>query len=380
MTIHTLSQVVFIHLDFHLWSGARRLRPEDLKNLSADQIPPATLASLGSKKLCNPEDLAPGQRLKRQAERACELQGFRFLGHFAVPEPRLDAVVPELDAAVQGFQDWRADFLARYESLIDGWASQHPGWEDIIRRAVEPAGVVGAKLTAGYQIFRIAPPHADPDHPANAGLAVKADSLGDRLLESVAQEAQDLWRNSLEGRDEVTQRALSPVRTLRDKLAGWALVDPAMHPLVGRIDACLAALPQKGILRGNDLNALTGLVFLLSDPARMKHHGQAVLKGPPVLAPVDFDVTDAAADAAEIPVEVEAGDSAPVAETVAAPNPVADTADPTPIEPAASTTPELEPDALDEPAFTVPPAWMPPAPATPPPPKPADSPQMGWFF
>ncbi|MFO1431268.1 MAG: DUF3150 domain-containing protein [Candidatus Competibacteraceae bacterium] len=281
MDIQTLEQVVFIHLDFHLWSGRKKLRPEDLKNLTAAQMPPATLASLGSKRLCSPDDLAPGTRCRKQAERVCQLYGFRFLGHFAVPEPRLAALCRGLDVAVAEFNAWRRDFLSRYEAVIDHWVQQHPGWETIIHRAVEPVESVAARLSAGYQVFRIAPAADAVDDTANVGLAVQAATLGDRLLLSVAQEAQMLWRESLQGRNQVSRRVLRPVLALREKLQGWALLDPTVAPIVQRIDLALAALPRRGPLAGNDLNTLAGLVFLLSDPDRMRQHGQAVLDSPP---------------------------------------------------------------------------------------------------
>jgi hypothetical protein len=284
MDIHTLSQVVFIHLDFHLWSGRKKLRTEDLKNLTREQIPPTTLASLGSKRICAPDDLAPGYRCKQQAERVCQLYGFRFLGHFAVPEQRLEALLRGLEVAVADFNAWRSDFLARYEAVIDRWVQQHPGWEAIIRRAVEPVDAVAARLAAGYQVFRIGPATDQADDTANAGLAAKAATLGDRLLASVAQDAQALWRESLHGRDQVGRRALRPVQAILDKLQGWALIDPTVAPIVQRIELALAALPGRGPIQGSHLNALAGLVFLLSDPDRLKQHGQAILHGPSATA------------------------------------------------------------------------------------------------
>ncbi|MFO1432576.1 MAG: DUF3150 domain-containing protein [Candidatus Competibacteraceae bacterium] len=299
MSIQWLEQVVFIHLDFHLWSGRKKLRAEDLKNLTAEQMPPATLASLGSKRLCAPDDLAPGIRCRKQAERVCQLYGFRFLGHFAVPEPRLEALQRGLEVAVAEFNAWRSDFLARYEAVIDHWVQQHPGWETIIRRAVEPVESVAARLSAGYQVFRIAPATDQADDSANAGLAAQAATLGDRLLASVAQDAQTLWRESLQGRDQVGRRVLRPVQAILDKLRGWALIDPTVAPIVQRIELALAALPRRGPLQGNDLNALAGLVFLLSDPDRLKQHGQAVLAGLPEETAIDRLET---VDAVEPPV------------------------------------------------------------------------------
>jgi hypothetical protein len=299
MSIQLLEQVVFIHLDFHLWSGRKKLRAEDLKNLTPAQMPPTTLASLGSKRLCAPDDLAPGIRCRKQAERVCQLYGFRFLGHFAVPEHLLEALVRGLEVAVAEFNAWRSDFLARYEAVIDRWVQQHPGWETIIRRAVEPVESVAARLSAGYQVFRIAPATEQANDTANAGLAAQAATLGDRLLASVAQDAQALWRESLQGRDQVGRRVLRPVQAILDKLQGWALIDPTVAPIVQRIELALAALPRRGPLQGNDLNALAGLVFLLSEPDRLKQHGQAVLAGLPEDTEIDLLET---ADAVGSPV------------------------------------------------------------------------------
>jgi hypothetical protein len=185
-----------------------------------------------------------------------------------------------LEVAVADINIWRSDFLARYEAVIDRWVQQHPGWETIIRRAVEPVDAVAARLAASYQLFRMAPAVAhDASAPENAGLLAQAATLGDRLLASVAQDAQTLWRESLHGRDQVGRRVLRPVQAILDKLQGWALIDPTVAPIVQRIELALAALPGRGPLQGNDLTALAGLVFLLSEPDRLKQHGQAVLHG-----------------------------------------------------------------------------------------------------
>ena len=47
-------QLTLVMLDVRIWSGRKKLRPEDL-HLSGGEIPPEELVSLGSKRVCDPE-------------------------------------------------------------------------------------------------------------------------------------------------------------------------------------------------------------------------------------------------------------------------------------------------------------------------------------
>ena len=72
-------RIVLVMLGISIWSGRKKLKPEDL-NLLDGEIPPEELVSLGSKRVCDPEPLKPFHRLKQSAERACLRVGTRFLG------------------------------------------------------------------------------------------------------------------------------------------------------------------------------------------------------------------------------------------------------------------------------------------------------------
>ena len=75
-------QLTLVVLDIRIWSGRKKLRPEDLK--LGTEVPPADLVSLGSKRICNPKALTVFSRKKKAAERACLIVGTRFLGGFAI--------------------------------------------------------------------------------------------------------------------------------------------------------------------------------------------------------------------------------------------------------------------------------------------------------
>jgi Protein of unknown function (DUF3150) len=52
-----LQDVVVVSLDVHIWSGRKKLRPEDLT--VSGKLPPKDLVSLGSKKIFDPRALKP---------------------------------------------------------------------------------------------------------------------------------------------------------------------------------------------------------------------------------------------------------------------------------------------------------------------------------
>lgn len=279
--MNILEHVACIQLDVRLWSGQRKLCPADLKLAAGSEIPPATLASLGSKRLCDPRDLAPGVMYKKRAERQLDATGVRFLGGWAIPLEQIDPLDTVLAQLWQEADAWKQTFLACYDQVIQDWITANPGWEDLIRRAVEPVERIAGRIQFSHQLFRVAPV-APPDQDAaghNAGLAATTAALGQRLLQEIARQAREVWIESFQGRDQVTRRALRPIQAMGEKLQGFSFIDPVVTPLVERIRLCLAALPKTGPIQGNDLNALTGLLFLLSDPERLHEHGQAVLAG-----------------------------------------------------------------------------------------------------
>ena len=66
MSIQTLDKLLICHIDCSIWSGRKKLRPEDFRLANGSQLPPKDVASLGSKKICDPEALANFERLKKE--------------------------------------------------------------------------------------------------------------------------------------------------------------------------------------------------------------------------------------------------------------------------------------------------------------------------
>jgi hypothetical protein len=275
-----LNDVVVVSLDVRIWSGRKKLRPEDLT--ASGRLPPKDLVSLGSKKLCDPKALKPFAEVKRKAEARCGAIGVRFARAFAIPKAAAKSVLAELNSLAEQFKQVRVAFLATYDEELARWKAQHPGYERLIETELLPKALVASKFVFGYEVFAINAVDGDGELAAlmeQGGAGNLTTGLAGALYQEVASESREFVRQSLTGRFEVTQKFLRPVRAIREKLSGLAFLDPGIAPLVGSIDEVLAAVPKKGKIDGASLAALRGVVTLLTDPATMREHGQLVLAG-----------------------------------------------------------------------------------------------------
>ena len=253
-----VDRLAVVKIEATLWSGRKQLRPEDLILGDGSRLPPPDLASLGSKRICDPRDVQVFSRLKKEGERHCQRVGSRFLGGYAVPEESLSDLALTLNTVRSKFEAARFDFLSRYDQAIEGWAGQHPDFGDAIRRAVDPVNRVARQLAFDYVIFRLRPPEAN-----ETSLERRLQDLPMTLLDEVAFEARLYRTESLEGKTEVTRRALGPLRRIRDKLDGLAFLDSSIRDHVDAIDEVMDRLPRRGDIRGSLLRDIEAKVLRL---------------------------------------------------------------------------------------------------------------------
>lgn len=247
------------------------MRPEDLRLGDGSELPPRDVASLGSKKICDPEALAQFERLKKEAQRQCEQIGVRFLGGYAVPEERIDPVVAALDRISEQFARCKRDFLDRYDRVILDWIDRHPDFADAIRRAVSPVDEVARRLQFDYAVYRMRPVD-------EAGqLDSKVNGMGHTLFREVARDAAELFERSVAGRQQISQRALNPLRRMRDKLDGLSFLDHRVQPTVTAMDDLFVRLPRTGPITGALFHELMATILILADPDKMKRHGEGQL-------------------------------------------------------------------------------------------------------
>jgi len=272
--ITVLESLMAIHLDVNIWTARKKLSPADF---GGAELPPEDLASLGSKRVCDPEDLKVFGTLKARAVSLLDRHGIRFLGGWAIPHDRAEEIGAELATIRDAFMEAKETFLARYDEAVQEWITRHTGWEQIIASSTVGADYVRSRMGFRWQVYRIMPP-ALP-HSVEEGLCEEVVGLGSRLFGEVAKAATEAWHKCYAGKTEITRKALSPLRTIHQKLSGLTFVEPRVAPIADLLQVAFESLPKRGKIEGASLFMLQGVVALLRDTGALVEHGQKILEG-----------------------------------------------------------------------------------------------------
>jgi len=271
-----LDRVVLVKVEANIYGARKKLKKEDLVLADGSKLPPEDLASLGSKRLLDPDRLTVFNRLKKEAERICLRVGTRFLGGFAIPSELAASITLELERIAQDFASAKAEFLAGYDAAVTDWVVRHPEFAGIIEQAVDSVEFVSTRLSFDFLIVTVGVPEALPPEDI-ARLETKIGSLSEQMFYEISVEANHLIEQSLLGKDQVTRNALRPIRRMRDKLDGLSFLDYRVAPVIGTIDALLARIPGKGAITGSILQEILATAMLLADPDKTRRHGEGLL-------------------------------------------------------------------------------------------------------
>lgn len=259
---NVLDKVALVKIDISIWSGRKKLRPEDIHLGDGGALPPETVASLGSKKVIGREALKVFETLKKRAQRLPEEIGVRFLGGYAVPVERAQEVSDHLKKIQGEFEEARTEFLDNYGQLVDEWIAEHPSFAESLRKAVPPKEYVARATDFRFAIFQVTPTEVE------SGLGSQANDLGGQLLEEVAADARKWMERFLASASEVSHRTLRPLVRIRDKLQALAFLSGAAQPLTEAIEDVLAECWPAPVITGGLLVRVKALASLLADPVR----------------------------------------------------------------------------------------------------------------
>lgn len=255
-----LDQMILVVLNITLWQGRKALKISDLASngIDVDKLPPGTLASLGSKRVISPEAVKIFMSLKRTAMKLCLKDGVRFGGDgYAVPREKVDVLNRELKRLKGEFETAKTNFLSIYEEEIEKWiTSNPPEWAPIIRAAVDAPHHIKKALSFGYAFLDVKVP---TDMEEN-GLDEEVDSLYGQLCHEIRVVARQTYESSFVGKQEITHKTLRPIKAIREKLVGLLFLEPSIAETIQVIDDTLKKLPEKGPIKGTDLNMVAGLV------------------------------------------------------------------------------------------------------------------------
>ncbi|WAR43367.1 DUF3150 domain-containing protein [Methylomonas rapida] len=290
-----LDQVVLIKVDATIYGARKKLNKEDLVLADGSKLPPEDLASLGSKRLLDPDRLSVFNRLKKEAERICLRVGTRFLGGFIVPVAAAAQVTAELDRIARDFAQARAEFLDGYDAAVQDWMVKHPEFAGIIEKAIDSMALVATRLAFDYLVVSVALPEQIPTQEVER-LESKLGSLSEQMFHEIAVDANLLVEQSLLGKEQVTRNALRPIKRIRDKLDGLSFLDHRVAPVVATIDDLLGKIPNRGSIEGSLLQEILATAMLLADPDKTRRHGEGLLAAqapaPKLATDTDVDVEE----------------------------------------------------------------------------------------
>lgn len=272
LNIKVLDQVALFHLDVHLWSGRKKLRPEDVRG----QVPPAKLASLGSKRIVNPKQVAKFESLKRKAERVLHSNGLRVMGAYAIPIDKVQTVIAELEELKLDFNTKLTEFITNYDEAVRKWILDQEEWGEIIRSSITPVADIMNQMSFGWQVYHLRP---TGDSMIDSGLNEQIGGLGQRLIKEVSSEAARIFEKQYLLKTRVPATATGTIYALHQKMLGLAFLDAKAAALCSFLGEVLRESPKSGFIEGEALNKLFGMLLVLSDEEKIMHYGQQLLDG-----------------------------------------------------------------------------------------------------
>ena len=157
--IKVLDNLLALNLNVNLWSARKKMALEDF---GGAELPPEDLASLGSKRIADPNSLKVFSTLKARAFNYLDRHGIRFMSGWAIPEDKAG---------------------------------------DIIRESTVGSEYVRSRMGFSWQLYRVAPlmDHAVPEAVAESGLNEEVENLAKTLFGEIARSADETWNRVYAG-------------------------------------------------------------------------------------------------------------------------------------------------------------------------------------
>lgn len=273
--VQVLDHIHCINLSISVWSARKKMSAADLGG--SVELPPDELASLGSKRMCDPADLKIFGTLKSRVVSFLDRHGVRFLGGWAIPSDQVDEVLNYLTTVKGDFTAAKERFLADYDANVADWISRFPNWQEALQNSIVNPDYVRSRFRFSWQTFQVVSKTEDI-HP-DSGLQEELAGLGGQLFHEIAGMAKESWRTSYQGKDVVSQRALNCFDVMKEKLKGLSFIDPKVSPVVDMLETMLGMMPAEGKITGAQLLMLQGVLSMLMNPEQLYTHAQAIMDG-----------------------------------------------------------------------------------------------------
>ncbi|WP_075881903.1 DUF3150 domain-containing protein [Vreelandella massiliensis] len=222
----TLDQVALVQLNVSVWSGQTQLKAEDIRLGDGGKLPPAKVAQIGNKKICNPDDLKVFRTLRETIRNTVTDHGVPLMGGYAIPQDVVSKVVPKLEMLIKKFEDAKEKFLASYDQSLEDWIAENPGFSNEIRRSALPVEDVRDRISASFKIYQLAPVAGAEEHVG--GKVEMSDSLITEIQKTARKFYDKYGKASV---SKVDPRTVATWQNLRFKVSGLTFLDAKFDAL-----------------------------------------------------------------------------------------------------------------------------------------------------
>jgi hypothetical protein len=270
MIMMLLEKVTCICLNVSVWTGAKKLRPEDFKGVS---VPPEEIVSLGQKKTHDKTALKGFSTLKMRAVRYLDGIGTTILGGkvWAIPEHELEGAIVYLEELKGQFEVAKQIFISEFYQVQEDWLEKNAEWASILRPYLESVSSVQGKFSFLWQTFKM----AQAEDEADLEESVKSDMVSN-IMKDISRLAREFSDATKEMKESVPQKSLGRLHRLVKKLEGLSFTTSAASMVAAELRELL---PEEDSIKGMALYKLRRLVIQLSNPKVLEEVFAAAKQG-----------------------------------------------------------------------------------------------------
>jgi len=274
--IETITQeTAVVVTQISIWTGTKKMKKEELGD-TASKLPPDQLASLGTKRLVDPDHLTPIEATRKSIDRYMRSLGTRFLSGWLVKNDKLPDVLQVLEEKRVAFETCVETFLNLYDDNARRWREAFPEWERLLE--IEPVEMLRKKFKFSWQIVKIAP---TGDQNLDKGLVEAAEDLPKKVFNELSKKARDIWQESFKGRAEVTTQTVEGIRRLTGRMRELSYLNPELGPLLEGLEKAVALIPvfdgKRLKVTGTELQTIVGALLPLVDPKLAEQYSTVIV-------------------------------------------------------------------------------------------------------
>lgn len=259
-------KLCLVYLFFRQWTGTTTMQKADYSVGKDGHLPPAQVtANYGQKRVIDPAHLRVFDTLKKRAETVLADAGLPFCKGTVIPCEKAAEVMAKLKNIADEYNRARDNFCATLDEKCREWIKNNPQFSAQLQASQPTAADVAQKINADYAVFRFTPAEAAIDQTNSLNRTV--DGLFGEVIQDVAKRSRLLHKRSIAGKsaDDLSQRTLSTLKVLKDKLTGLRFLDSGVTPIIDLIDRVLSLMPRRGKFSLDQYNALNASLGVLCD-------------------------------------------------------------------------------------------------------------------